>query len=83
MKEHDKKLLQSMSGLFLVFILYIVVTLIEHPVLLKYPDAILRLVWVAAKSILIPFSIGIVVVIVWSYLIYRKHKKSKRYKLDL
>ena len=83
MKENDKKLLQSMGGLFFCFILAIAIPLIEHPILLKYPDAILLLAWIAAKSILIPLGIGIVWVIVSVYLIYRKYKKSKRYKLDL
>ena len=83
MEENNKKILNGLGGLFLCFILLIVVSLIEHPVLLKYPDAILLLAWIAAKSILIPLIILQIVVGIWIYLIYRKHKKSKRYKMDL
>lgn len=82
MGENNKKILKGLGGLFLCFILLIVIALVEHPVLLKYPGAILLLVWIAAKSILIPLIILQIIVGIW-ILIYRKHKKSREYKLDL
>ena len=83
MEENNKKILKDLGVLVVCFILLIVLSLIQYPTILKYPNAILLLIWVVAKSMLIVFAIYLIVIGIWIYLIYRKHKKSKRYKMDL